>query len=296
MLELSRGDLSLALLPEAGAAIVRLTCGGVDVLRRGDPGAVARDPTEAACFPLVPYSGPVVGGRFPFDGIEHRLARTHPNEPEPIHGEGWVAVWEAVDHRTDTAILRYHHLPRSGAFPFPFPYLAEQRIALDRGRVTIGVSVTNLGDRPMPAGIGVHPYFPDRRGLRLHLAAGGVWSRRPLDRDGPAVLPVPPDWSFAEPRAAAALVVDDSFPGWAGKAELSWADRGLAVEITADPLFRFVQLFSTADEDFLCVEPVSNANDGFNLMAAGIEQHGVQLLAPGQRLAGAMSLEVRQAG
>lgn len=165
MLQLSRGELSLALLPEAGAAIVRLTYGGVDVLRRGDPAAVARDPTAAACFPLVPYSGPVVGGRFRFAGVEHRLAHTHPNEPEPIHGEGWMAVWEAVEHGTDAAILRYHHVPRPGAFPFP--YLAEQRIALDDGGVTIGVSVTNLGDRSMPAGIGVHPYFPDRRGLHL---------------------------------------------------------------------------------------------------------------------------------
>ena len=84
--------------------------------------------------------------------------------------------------------------------------------------------------------------------------------------------------------------------GWGGRARLDWPDRSLAVEITADPLFRFVQLFSTADADFLCVEPVSNANDGFNLMAAGVEEHGVQVLAPGQRLAGAMRLEVRQAG
>lgn len=110
------------------------------------------------------------------------------------------------------------------------------------------------------------------------------------------MLPVPPDWSFVEPRPATALVVDDSFPGWAGKAELSWPDRGLAVEITADPLFRFVQLFSTAGEDFLCVEPVSNANDGFGLMAAGVEGHGVEILTPGEQLAGAVRLGLRQAG
>jgi aldose 1-epimerase len=39
-------------------------------------------------------------------------------------------------------------------------------------------------------------------------------------------------------------------------------------------------------EDFFCVEPVSHANDGFNLMARGIEGTGVQVLEPGQTLAG----------
>ena len=51
-----------------------------------------------------------------------------------------------------------------------------------------------------------------------------------------------------------------------------------------------MQLFSTADKDFLCVEPVSNANDGFNLCAAGIEGHGVRVVGPGDRLAGQVRL------
>ena len=67
---------------------------------------------------------------------------------------------------------------------------------------------------------------------------------------------------------------------------MDWPECGLTVEITADPVFGFVQLFSTADEDFLCVEPVSNANDGFNLYSAGIEGHGVRVVVPGDRLAG----------
>ena len=107
MLELSAGDLSLGLVPEAGGAIAWLTAGELDVLRRGDP---TIDPTAAACFPLVPYSGPVVGGRFRYEGGEHRLEHNHPNEPEPIHGEGWVVPWELVAFTSTTATLRYRHV------------------------------------------------------------------------------------------------------------------------------------------------------------------------------------------
>lgn len=294
MLELSHDELTLGLLPEAGGAMVWLTARGVDVLRRGDPAAVASDPTAAACIPLVPYSGPVAGGRFSFAGIEHRLAHNHPNEPEPVHGEGWIARWEPVQHGAAAATLRYRHTPGPGTFPFA--YLAEQHIALDSGGVSIGMSVTNTGDEPMPAGIGVHPYFPHRSGLSLELPATGVWARRPLEAAASPIDPVPEAWRFAPAGPAAALVGEDCFVGWGGKARLSWPDRGVTVQLSADPVFRFVQLYATADDDFLCVEPVSNANDGFNLLAAGVTGHGVQILAPKNRLAGAVRLGVLQAG
>ena len=290
MLRLACDDLSLGLLPEAGGAIVWFTARGVDVLRRSDPTTVVSDPTAAACFPLVPYSGPIVGGRFRFGGTEHRLARNHPNEPDPIHGEGWLARWELVRQASAEATLRYRHAPRQGAFPFA--YLAEQHVAVDGGGLTVSLSVTNTGDVPMPAGIGLHPYFPDRSGLVLELPARGMWARRPLETGDAPVGPVPRDWRFAPARSAAGFVVDDSFVGWGGRAQLSWPERGVTVELVADAVFRFVQLYATADDDFLCVEPVSNANDGFNLLAAGMAGQGVQILAPKERLAGAVRLGV----
>ena len=294
MLQLGRDRLSLGLLPEAGGAIAWLSSDGVDVLRRGDPAAVALDPTAAACFPLVPYFGQVMGGRFRFADHEHRLAGTHPSEPEPVHGEGWVVPWELVEQGPATAMLRYRHLPGPGTFPFP--YLAEQRIALDGDGLAITLAVTCTGQRPMPAGIGVHPYFPDRRGLRLELPVSGMWRRRPLETAADPVGPVPEAWRPALAGPASDLVTDDCFVGWAGKARLEWPGRGIAVELGAEPVFRFVQLYSTAEEDFLCVEPVSNANDGLNLMAGGVEGHGIRVLAPGERLAGTVRIAVRHTG
>lgn len=294
MLRLEHQGLSLGLLPEAGGAIVWFAVRGVDVLRRGDPAAVARDPTAAACFPLVPYSGPIAGGGFRFAGIEHRLERNHPHEPEPIHGEGWLARWELVQRGPAEATLRYRHAPTTGAFPFA--YLAEQHFAIDGGGLTVGLSVTNVGDLPMPAGIGLHPYFPERSGLRLELSASGMWARQPLEDGGTPIGPVPEAWRFAPARPAAGLVVDDSFVGWGGRARLSWPERGVAVELLADAVFGLVQLYSTEVDDFLCVEPVSNANDGFNLAAVGMAAHGVQILAPEKRLAGTVRLGVLQAG
>jgi aldose 1-epimerase len=291
VLELSGGGLTLGLLPEAGGVMVWLRADGLDLLRPADPTRAAADPTWAACFPLVPYSGPVVGGSFRFGGAAHGLAPTHPDEPEPIHGEGWRAVWEIVAQAAASAVLRYRHAPGPGTFPFP--YLAEQHVALSAQRLSVGLMLENIGSGPMPAGIGLHPYFPDRQGLVLGLAADGVWSRAPLTRGAPPTGPPPAAWRFAPPRSAAGLEVDDCFTGWGGRALLEWPRRGVGVELTAGVPFDLVQLYATAAGDFLCVEPVSNANDGLNLLAAGVPGHGVRVLAPGERMTGEVRLSVR---
>lgn len=123
-----------------------------------------------------------------------------------------------------------------------------------------------------------------------------MWARRPLETADAPVGPVPGDWRFVPARSAAGLIVDDSFVGWGGRAQLSWPERGVTVELGADAMFRFVQLHATTDDDFLCIEPVSNANDRFNLLAAGMAGQGVQILAPKKRLAGTIRLGVPRAG
>jgi aldose 1-epimerase len=292
LLELRAGGLELALLPEAGGAVVRLAASRVDLLRPADLAAARRDPTQAAGFPLVPYSGAVVGGRFCFAGREHELARNHPNEPEPTHGEGWVAAWEVVGRSEASATLRYRHEPTARTGSFPFPYVARQTLSLAERTLTVLLELRNDGDGPMPAGLGWHPYFPNRDGLTLTLDATAFWSRTPLAPGTAALRPLPEAWRFDRPRRAAGLAVDDLFEGWSGRALLHWPASSVRLALEAAPPLEKVQLFALADQDFLCVEPVSNANDGFNLLAAGIDGHGVRVLQPGERLAGEVRLKL----
>lgn len=293
VIELEHGGLSLGLLPEAGGVMLWLTQDGLDLLRRADPAAAGADPTMAACFALFPYSGPVLGGSFRFAGNEHRLARNHPNEPEPVHGEGWVAAWELVERTAATATLSYRHDPAVRPGSFPFAYEARQRIGLSEGKLTLGLVLVNAGTAPMPAGLGLHPYFPHRSRLTLELPATAMWSRTPVTAAQP-LGPVPDAFHFDRPRSARDLVVDDCFAGWGGRAVLRWPERGVVLTLEAAPPLDFVQLYALAEEDFLCVEPVSNANDGFNLLAAGVAGHGVRVLAPGERLEAEVRLQLVQ--
>ena len=44
------------------------------------------------------------------------------------------------------------------------------------------------------------------------------------------------------------------------------------------------------DYPYVCVEPVTDANDGFNRAALDVPSHGVVVLEPGRRLAGTVTI------
>jgi aldose 1-epimerase len=58
--------------------------------------------------------------------------------------------------------------------------------------------------------------------------------------------------------------------------------------MTADPVFGHLVVFVPTGKNFFCVEPVSNCNDGMNLMAKGRTDTGVAVLEPGATLSGSV--------
>jgi aldose 1-epimerase len=102
----------------------------------------------------------------------------------------------------------------------------------------------------------------------------------------------PAAWDFGQAARVAALTLDNCFGGWNGAAEIAWPERDLSLAITADPLFGHLVIYVPPGRDFFCVEPVSHANDGFNLAARGVADTGVRVLAPGESLRGAVRFAV----
>ena len=137
----------------------------------------------------------------------------------------------------------------------------------------------------MPAGMGLHPYFPKTSGTRLTFDATGLW---PADAPEAVALgagPIEPGLDFRKGQDAADIVLDRCYEGWDGRATLTAAD-GATTTIEADPVFGKIQIYDAWDYPYICIEPVTNANDGFNRAALGVPGHAVAVLSPGQRLDG----------
>ena len=160
---------------------------------------------------------------------------------------------------------------------------------MSAGRLVIGLELINRDHRPMPAGLGLHPYFPKAAGTTLRFDCTGVWPPDAPEAVVQSCGPLEAGLDFTADRDVGPLVLDRCFEGWDGTATLTAPD-GFVTRIEADAAFGKLQVYSAWDYPFVCVEPVTNANDGFNRAALDVACHAVTELAPGARLAGTVTI------
>ena len=256
LLSLRGGRLGLDLAPQAGGAIARFTAdGSIDLLRPMSMEALAcGHGSESSCYPLVPFSGRIADGRFTFDGAEFVLKPNRPGTRHPIHGDGWLQPWTVTQSDGQAAELVYQHEGREG---WPFRYRARQSYRLDGDALTVGMSIENLEARAVPAGLGLHPYFVRDGETELSCRTQHAW------RTDAEVLPVermavPPQWDFSTPRPVDAVMVDNGFEGWGGRATIAWRRSGLRLDMEGTAPFGDVVIFIPPGRPYFCVEPVSH--------------------------------------
>lgn len=224
------------------------------------PGS-AHEPLESACFPLIPYCNRLKNGHFLWNGRDISLPLNFPPESNSLHGLGWTCGWEMIEAAPSQVRLAYRY---SGQDGWPWPFLAEQAIALDEAGCTIALSLANTGHETMPAGLGLHPYFrrhPANRVNRVNFVAETV-----LLSDG-ATMPTgieAPSSHFGDFASTATLpheTIDHCWRGWGGRVTME-DDLGTIV-MTARGAAH-LHVYAPADGSALCFEPVSHTPDALN--------------------------------
>ncbi len=258
LLSLRAGRLTVDLAPEAGGSLARFALEGVgDLFRPASAAAlVSGTGRDTACYPLVPFSNRIAGGRLAFEGKAYRLPNNWPGVAHPLHGEGWAARWAVALDDGRSVELVHEHDGRTG---WPFSYRARQRFALTEEALTVRLSIENLEVRPAPAGLGLHPFFVRDEATELECRTTGVWltDAEILPREHVAV---PPRWDFSRRRPVEGTGLDHCFDGWDGRATIRWPDRNMGIEMTAGETFRHLVIYVPEGQSFFCVEPVSHAN------------------------------------
>jgi len=282
LLALATGRLGVDLAPAAGGAVARFAVDGVDVLRPMAAADIASGRgNNAALYPLVPFSNRIRDGQVVFEGEQFELARNWPTVDHPMHGDGWAHAWEVVHHDGVSAEIAYLHERAGEAGGWPFRYCARQSYRLDDDRLTIRISLENLENRSVPAGIGLHPFFVRDFDTRLICRTQAVW------RTDAEVLPVeriavPADWDFSAGRRVDGVALDNCFDGWDGHAAIVWPRYRLRLDIEATVPFRHLVIYIPPGRTSFCVEPVSHANG----------QVGLAPLEPGGILAGEVAFRL----
>lgn len=281
---LAAGRLRLELSPSIGGAIFAFDWRGGDssrpILRQSH--SPLEKAVEAASFPLVPYVNRIRGRRFAFRGREVRIAPNMAGDPSPLHGQGWINPWAVDDAGERTARLSFRH--ESGEWPWT--YEAVQDVAVDEGGLTMKLQCRNLSDKPMPCGLGQHPYFPCGSGTRLDTGVTHVWT---IDKDVLPVAKVPAEGRFdLRDRLVCGQGLDHGFGGWGGMARMTDPDWPYELRLSSADA-QFFQLYSPPGGGVFVAEPVTHANAALNAPEEEWDLLGIQVLEPGED----MQLEIR---
>jgi aldose 1-epimerase len=256
-IELAAGEYRLELDPKRGGSLLRFDWRGEPVMRS----ACGPSILDAACFPLVPFSNRIADGRFTAGGTEVRIEPNLPgqNHPHPLHGFGWLSAWQVLAQDSASALLEHTRIGGE----WPWPYRAHQSFRLTGEGLEMVLSLTNLADAPMPAGLGFHPYFPRTDRTYIRAMHRGEWQNdadclpRHLD-----LRSEPRDWW--EGKAVGARVVDTVYTGREGPLVIDWLERGLELTLVPSANLPFTVVYTPPGEDFFCVEPVSHMTDAVN--------------------------------
>jgi len=257
--------------PSAGGRIAALRVDGRDLLLTEGRGALAW-----GCYPMAPWAGRLRSGILRWRGEEHRLP-TDLLPPHAIHGTLLERPWEVVEAGARQATLAADLRP-----PWPWPGRVVARLELSTGSLRAALEV-HAADRPMPAIVGWHPWFPrvlrDAAGAPqggpavVRLAAGGMLRRGSDGIPTGEVVPVPPGpW-------------DDCFVGVARPPAVRWPGS-LEVRVESDARFWVVY---TEREEGVCVEPQTGPPNGLNT-----GEHAV--VEPGRPLAAALEFSWQRLG
>lgn len=281
MLALKSDAVDVAIDPWLGGSILAFRWRGIDIFR---PHLGGINPLGFASFPLVPFCNRIAQGQISRAGQPHMLP-VAPGGIEPnhaLHGIGWVSPWAVAEASDEAATLMLRH---DGAL-WPWAFEASQRIRLTANGYAHAMTVTNRDSGSMPAGLGMHPYFP-RAGASLELSAKGRW---PI---GPDRLPTQHQTLEATPDWFAGEGFDDCFTGCDHPVRIRWPSHTLSITSSAGA--PFVHVYMPPGEDFFCVEPVSHIPDAVN-SALGAGTTGLATLAPGESLTIECEFALEEAG
>ena len=276
-LVLASGPHVIEVAPQAGGRITRFaTQDERGVQEWLAPVTLASWPCDAwpkgGSYPLVPFSNRVRDSRFPApDGSMVELA-TFPGMPHALHGFGQFAAWSVELQETDCVVLRHVH--RGGEHGWPWAFEAVQLIEANADGAHLSMRVVNRSSRPMPVGLGFHPYF---NAQEAEIETTTFWRHE-------GEIAVEP--TTGRPASRHVREVDGYtryLSGWDGRATLRYAN-GRALGLSADGALSHVVVHCPAGAGYLCVEPVSHVSDGFNLAAQGVPGTGIAVIEPGSEI------------
>lgn len=268
---LTSESIEVVVLPDVGARLHRLRAFGHDLLRTpDDPAMHADDPFSWGAYVMAPWCNRIEPGLVEVGSQRVKVGSNFP-DGSAIHGQVHSRPWQSSGDGTFTV--------QAGAEGWPWLYEVVQRIEIGDQSVRLDYRLINRSPDPMPAGLGIHPWFVKPvlvaiRGEAVHPTNTGTQARaEPVDGlfDLRTLTSMAPDLD--------ATWADLATP----QVELAWPTMGVGATMRITAPTTYVVAASPADLDAVAVEPQTHAAQGLWRLLNG-QPGGLTMLDPGQEL------------
>lgn len=244
-----------------------------------------RNPSWLGSFVMAPFANRIADGRFVYEGREIVLPINRPEHQAAIHGFSRSRAWRVAEH-SETSLILTDEFDEPG---IPYVYRATLSYVLTGAALRIELTVTNAGEQVMPFGLGHHPWFNRTPKTQVRLMASG-WFKKDARTLPVARVENPDATGDIQLTPARHAGLDRHYYGWRRTAEIIWPEMEAGLRLAASPALGNLHLFIPEDRAAICLEPVSHVHDVVNRRRYA-PFGDMTILAPGESLAGAMTLE-----
>ncbi|HEX8769583.1 MAG TPA: aldose 1-epimerase family protein, partial [Acidimicrobiales bacterium] len=227
---------------------------------------------------LAPWPNRLAGGHYEFAGTVHQTPLSEPDRGNAIHGLVRWSPWQVIDRSAARVTMGTVLRPQPG---YPFSLMLRIEYSLGADGLRVSTSATNVGDAPLPFGLGFHPYLAVGSGTvdSAHLTVPAETVLETDDRGIPTGSSSAVDGTDFDLRRGPPVAhrqFDHCFTGLArdddglARATLAAADGSSRLTLWADAAFGYLMVF-TGDtlapqrrRRAVAIEPMTCPPDAFN--------------------------------
>ncbi len=275
----------------------------VDVLWAAADFAAGSERPSGSGIPLLfPFPGRIPGTRFRWEGREYPLVAGD-GRGNAIHGFVLDRPWRVLQSSATRVVGEFHASRDDPSLRDRWP--ADFRIRVDYELTATAlksqITIDNPDDKPLPCGLGTHPYF------RLPLGGGSADEclvQLPVTRRWELVDMLPTGRCLAVDDAAALqagrpfaeLQLDDVFSGLQFadglcRASIHDPGSGTRLRLLFDDVFRECVVYTPPHREAICIEPYTCVPGAYELQARG-EDVGWRVLPPGEAIVARVEMQL----
>ena len=298
--ELKCGTSEARIVPEWGNNCVSLTWRGHSILEPVEWSVLRGKPTSFGIPILFPFPNRVANGRFEFSG------KTYSLDP-PRHGFVRSRPWVVTDSLAGgqevwvTSIFESHLHQDIPVDSYPSSFSLEATYRLRSDCLILEYAARNTGQKYLPVGLGIHPYFQRPSKGTLKVPANLMWELEDSLPTGERV-PVPRQLDLRKPRQLENLELDDIYTDLIGDRQgfvgclLEDQEAGVrtTVRFSKDEFPEVVVYTVPEPREAICVEPYTCPTDALNLTNRDHASANLVVLPPSQGARWTIYIEMKQ--